>query len=230
MPETKVDHKVVDEAAEYLGVPRAQVIVRMAEMKATLHKVWNATNPDSLDALRKFYSGENPLHFYNVLEFNTWSDAQYPRVDFVKYGIQSAFDYGCGCGTTAVHLVENGIKKIAITELSDSLRKFAIWRLKKRGVEPEVVAVKDFRPLSKRYDLITCIDVMEHLPNPMDMMYHFSKHCKYFYSTALKPADISQHLNLWPKERIIELLAVFGFKPLWLAADAGRGFFESSQS
>jgi 2-polyprenyl-3-methyl-5-hydroxy-6-metoxy-1,4-benzoquinol methylase len=227
MPDTNVKSHIIDEAAEFLGTDRDYVVKKIAEMKAILHKIWAKKNPSSLDALRKFYN-EEPLHFFNVLDFNTWSDAQYPPVDFREYNIKLALDYGCGCGTTALALLDKGVEEIAIAELSEPLRNFAIWRLNKKGIKPLVIEVKDFRPLDRHFDLITTIDVLEHLPHPIDMVYHFAKHARYLYSTALKPQDMSQHLNLWPKEEVVKLFEILGWRALWLAKDEGRGFFESA--
>ena len=226
MPDTNIKSKVIDEAAEYLKISREMVVREIETMKSELHKIWNSNRPQTIEELKKFYN-EQPLHFFNVLDFNTWSDAQYPKVNLIEYGIKTAVDFGCGCGTTAVYLSDLGIQT-DVAELSEPLRKFAVWRLRKRGYTTNEVSLANMMPLKKKYDLVTCIDVLEHLINPLEMVYHFAQHAKYFYATALKPQDMSQHLNLWPREKVIDIFIDLGWKPIWLAQDEGRGFFESA--
>jgi 2-polyprenyl-3-methyl-5-hydroxy-6-metoxy-1,4-benzoquinol methylase len=111
--------------------------------------------------------------------------------------------------------------------MDDLLIEFTVWRMQKRKHSVGIVTLDSFKPIKKNYDLITCIDVLEHLINPLEMLTQFRDHAKYLYITALKPADISQHLNMWNKDRIIDIMKAIGWKPIWLAADEGRGFFEN---
>jgi len=222
--ETVTDNPIIDEAAEFLNLSRLEVLENLIKMKNELHKDWNKVNPSNLSSLNDFYM-THPLHFYNVLDFDTWSDAQIPKIKFDGLGIKTAFDYGCGAGKTAVHLGEKGIS-VDICEMDPLLRDFTTWRMQKRKFSIGIVSLDSFKPIKKNYDLITCIDVLEHMINPLEMLTQFREHAKYLYVTALKPKAISQHLNMWDQERIIDIMKAIGWSPIWLASDEGRGFFE----
>jgi 2-polyprenyl-3-methyl-5-hydroxy-6-metoxy-1,4-benzoquinol methylase len=232
MPITNYEHIVIQESAEFLTVTKEYVRLQIEEMKASLHKIWNSMSPNDIESVTRFYTS-NPLHFYNVIEFNTWSDAQRPPIleGVTKGGkirLKSALDFGCGCGTTAIFLSELGESgiQVDIADVNTQLQNFAKWRLDRRGYKSEIVSLLGFKPIKKHYDLITCLDVLEHLTNPLEMISHFREHADYVYLTALKPAKISQHLNLWDSERIIDIICAIGFEAMWLAPDQGRGLFK----
>jgi len=222
--ETVTTNLIIDEAAEFLCLSREEVLENIVKMKNELHKDWNRANPTSIEELKTFYN-EHPLHFYNVIDFDTWSDAQNVRVPFGKVEIKTAFDYGCGGGKTAVFLGDRKIS-VDVCDLDIRLRDFTVWRMKQRNYAVDVVELDSLKPIKKQYDLITCVDVLEHMINPLEMMTQFREHAKYFYCTALKPKAISQHLNMWDQDRIIDVMKAIGWNAIWLAGDEGRGFFE----
>lgn len=223
--DTNPNSPLVDEVALYLSISKAQVLEKIKLMKETLHKIWMVGHPETIDEIKDFYL-KNELHFYNVIDFNTWSNAQQIPVDIQGKGITTAIDFGSGCGTTALYLAERGVK-VDLLELSPQLLSFAKWRLAKKGFAYGVVTPSDIDPLKKNYDLVTCIDVLEHTVNPMELFYHFSKKAKYLYSTALMPKAMSQHLNLWPQENIVGLLDILGWESQVMFENGGRGFFKS---
>ena len=219
-----INNPIIDEASEFLNMKREYIVAKIYEMENNLHKIWNQRNPQTYSEIIDFYKKEE-LHFFNVLQFNLWSNAQMPFVDFNKYPIKTCFEFGCGIGTTALLLAEMGFE-VDIADANIKLVEFTKFRLNKRGYKCNIINIDKYKPLEKSYDLITTIDVLEHVLNPIELMVHFREYSKYWYVTNLNPAKISQHLCLWNNDRIIDIIKAIGWNPLWLAEDSGRGFFE----
>ena len=218
------EHEIITDAIEFLNIDRNEIEKKISEMENTLHKIWNNRNPQTYIDILNFYQTEE-LAFYNVIQFNTWSNAQKPSISFKKFPIKTALDFGCGGGTTALYLAEQGYE-VDICDVNSKLVEFTKFRLNKNGYQCNIIPLDKFKPLTKNYDFITTIDVLEHVLNPLELIIHFRKHSKYWYSTALKPSQISQHLCLWDNEKIIDIIKSIGWNPIWLAGDEGRGFFE----
>jgi len=212
------------DAMEYLGLSQSELEQKINIAKSEKMKIWHDLNPQNISQLTEYYKN-NEMSFFDILDFNTWSNAQIPIYDFSKLDIKTCLDFGCGCGSTALHLAKQGYE-VSICDLNNLMTEFTLFRLQKYGFDAHIVDLSELKPLKTNYDLITTIDVLEHVFNPLELIIHFREYSKYWYSTALKPKPMPEHLGLWKDETIIDIIKSIGWSPLWLASDEGRGFFQ----
>jgi len=217
-------HPIIADAMEYTGLTEDGIYDKIEISQKELHKKWIEKDPQTYFEILNFYQNSE-IGFYDILQYNTWSNAQKPFIDITKYDIKTVLEFGCGCGQTALILAGQGFE-VDIADVNNLMTGFTFFRLKKNGYKCNIVQLDKYKPLTKNYDIITTVDVLEHIINPFEMIIHFREHSKYWYSTALKPIKMAQHLCLWENDKIIDIVKAIGWQPVQLSNDEGRGFFK----
>ncbi|MBI4292217.1 MAG: bifunctional 2-polyprenyl-6-hydroxyphenol methylase/3-demethylubiquinol 3-O-methyltransferase UbiG [Betaproteobacteria bacterium] len=121
----------------------------LARFSALAHRWWD---PES-----EF----KPLHQINPLRLD-WIDR------IAQLSGKSVLDVGCGGGILAEAMVQRGAKVKGI-DLSDKGLKVARFHLLESGlsVDYEAVSAEDLAAREPgRYDVVTCMELLEHVPNP----------------------------------------------------------------
>lgn len=83
----------------------------------------------------------------------------------LKYGCTSMLDFGSGVGSGALLFARHGMS-VALADISSALLGFAQGRLENRGVPAEFFDLKTAVLPASSYDLITAMDVFEHIAEP----------------------------------------------------------------
>ncbi|MGH6953185.1 MAG: class I SAM-dependent methyltransferase [Alphaproteobacteria bacterium] len=118
--------------------------------------------------LRQMYHSRNEC--YHVL-----ADAMRPA------GAVGDFcEYGCGVAPITAWLRPRFPRwRYTLVDLPSPMLEFARWRF--RGfphVETKEPGLGADLPLRRSYDVITCMDVLEHVINPVEVVKHLSEHLK----------------------------------------------------
>jgi len=175
-----------DELSAYSGQSLDLVRVRARYAGYELAWQWNQadrSNPES------FYS-ESDLYLYDLSEYQTrlhaagWHDW---LAHIVKhYNVKSVLDFGGGIGETSITCSKVGVRIIDFVELSDTpQRKYARHRFARNEIKG--VNICDRIPAHSTYDLIICMDVLEHMRFPQVQLEEFQR---------LAPALISNCIDV----------------------------------
>lgn len=132
------------------------------------------------------------------------------REIFRAYCPQYAMDIGCAFGYLVERLRVRGIEawgidtsEYALSQATDKVRKFL-----------DLASGAD--PLPRRYDLITCIEVVEHMPPEMALA-TIENICTHADSVLFSstPDDIytETHINVQPADHWMTTFAKYGMKP-----------------
>tara|TARA_Y100000766_G_C18894225_1_gene600141 strand:- start:219 stop:881 length:663 start_codon:yes stop_codon:yes gene_type:complete len=96
------------------------------------------------------------------------------RWDFAIKSIQnfsgSILDYGCGDGSLIQYYIDGGFTKISCVEVS-SLRRKNIQKI--YGSKVDLFNEYDFNKSKNKYDVICCLDVLDHIINPFELLKNF---------------------------------------------------------
>ena len=96
------------------------------------------------------------------------------RWDFAIKSIQdfsgSILDYGCGDGSLIQYYIDGGFKKISCVEVS-SVRRKKIEKL--YGSKVDLYKEYDFNKSNKKFNVICCLDVLDHIINPFQLLKNF---------------------------------------------------------
>jgi 2-polyprenyl-3-methyl-5-hydroxy-6-metoxy-1,4-benzoquinol methylase len=159
------------EAAEFLGEPLSEVQRRVDESAAAFPAEWNrlVTDPSSPEQLTRFYN-ESTTELYEQIAWHA-GDAIHGR-SFACSGLASTrpgrdfLDFGSGIGSNAIVFGLAGFR-VTLADIADPLRNFAKWRCERRGIDVRTIDLKRASLPRAVYDVVTCFDVLEHVPAPL---------------------------------------------------------------
>lgn len=177
----------------------------------------------SSQSIDRFYD-ETEAYLYNLIWWHTLIEDDTPlahvtALDFARQcGCESYLDFGSGISSGAILFARDGME-IACADISSSLLDFSAWRLHKRGLHARLIDLKQ-RPLpGNAFDLVTAMDVFEHLTNPtgaVDQIWEALRSGGFLYGRfALEPDDKRPQHIVHDFEPVFRQLRDRGFVPVW---------------
>lgn len=133
----------------------------------------------------------NELNHFNALA-NEWWDPQGPmrtlhhitpwRIDYLKKqcSLQNkpVLDIGCGAGILCEALAREDAQVTGI-DLAEDLIQVAQERSKNHSISYHISNTEHFaEENTARYDLVTCLEMLEHVPNPEQIVMAAANLCK----------------------------------------------------
>jgi 2-polyprenyl-3-methyl-5-hydroxy-6-metoxy-1,4-benzoquinol methylase len=89
-------------------------------------------------------------------------------------------EYGCGSAVLTEYLIERFPNlKYTVADILSNTLDFVRWKKERYGYQYNILNIgagKQGIPLSDPYDLIICQDVLEHTPNPLEIVTSFVEH------------------------------------------------------
>ena len=170
---------LVDEAAEYLGIPLAEAWDRLRGAGDRFRDEWIATVGQSTDAtlITEFYNRVD-TELFELLEWHAVDPIHY-RTLILRDAVRprrgrSYLDYGSGIGSDAVVFAEAGYS-VTVADISDLLLGFAEFRCRKRGATVHTIDLKSQELPANAYDVAVCFDVLEHIPEPIPVVHRIHR-------------------------------------------------------
>lgn len=158
----------------------------------SIHEFWVRYTLGRMDAAtlweRKPRTGEVDYRsFYGETEYFVLRQMYYHRND-CHHLIASSLtsregdfcEYGGGVGPITAWLHPRLPRwRFTLVDLPSPVLDFARWRFRRHpNVETLSPGLGDDLPLRRAYDVITCLDVLEHVVNPLDVVRHLVEHLK----------------------------------------------------
>lgn len=144
------------------------------------HKqAWFARSRDSL---------EDRMHFYKEVHVYPFRQPYNKRFggyrwcrELVRHRPHPVIlEYGCGSAVWTEHLVERFHEcQYVVADIPSTTLEFVTWKKRTYGYPYEILTIgpgKEGIPLNREYDLIVCQDVLEHVPNPLEVVTAFVSH------------------------------------------------------
>jgi len=77
-------------------------------------------------------------------------------------------DFGCGVGSHGIYMLEEGAGGVDFLDVEGPAIKYAKWRTQQRQLSGDIEFLNPGSDLKlQKYDVVLCIDVMEHIADPM---------------------------------------------------------------
>jgi SAM-dependent methyltransferase len=160
------------EAAEYLGLSFDETLQRIERSGTDFPDEWERMVTDSSDPkqLVRFYN-ESQAELFEQIAWHA-SEPIHHR-SLVCADLASTLpgrhflDYGSGIGSNALVFGLAGFR-VTLADIADPLRNFAKWRCERRGIPVRTIDLKRETLDASSYDVITCFDVLEHVPAPLE--------------------------------------------------------------
>lgn len=218
----------VAELAEYTGEDVALVRTKLAQAGDALKTEWRTQKRTSAAQVDAFYK-ETGQYLYDLTQFNYspmyagWRGAICNVCQQAGEGrVLRVLDYGGGIGTTLLDLADLPNMRLAYADLPGQTFDYARWRFARRGLDVEMVAVDGDDPLAGRvFDVIVCLDVIEHLVEPERAVTYLIDHLQpggllILTVTFYAPEPDTMHLNLdrYTNEGFYKIVRDMGMKEL----------------
>jgi 2-polyprenyl-3-methyl-5-hydroxy-6-metoxy-1,4-benzoquinol methylase len=97
----------------------------------------------------------SPLAYVTALQF-----AQ-------REGCRSCLDFGAGVGSGSLLFVQHGLN-VGLADISSPLLEFSRWRFQLRRLPGEFFDLKKSDLPNESFDMVTAMDVFEHLVDPLN--------------------------------------------------------------
>jgi len=134
---------------------------------------WRTRRVDPTDrqAVEDFYD-QSVAYLFELMKWHTLEDDNGPLAYVValrfaqQHGCRTYMDFGSGVGSGALLFARHGFQ-VTLSDISTTMLDFARARLARRGMGATFIDLKTERLPSQRYDIITAMDVWEHLVDPV---------------------------------------------------------------
>ena len=133
---------------------------------------WQAKfNPQDARTVEQFYD-QSEAYIYDLTWWHTLIEDNTPlsyvfALHFAQnQNCRQHLDFGAGIGAGSILFLRHGIAS-TLADISSNLLTFCRWRLETRGLSAESIDLKTRKLPSAAYDMITAMDVFEHLVDPV---------------------------------------------------------------
>jgi len=167
--ETDLIESGLRELAEYFGISRDEARRQCEAALAESKREWESSSRQTPDEIKDFYRATRSYIFEHV-----WWHATDPATNAANVEIlncaqnrqaQNVLDFGSGVGANAILFARHGFH-VTLADISTPMLEFARWRLARRGIAAELIDLNRQTLPNARFDFVTAVDVLEHLPHP----------------------------------------------------------------
>lgn len=130
--------------------------------------MWRSAAPKTEEEIKKFYE-QNPFYIFDLIFWHSTRYQSALRRELSGIAKGSVLDYGGGAGFLSMNIADKGIV-VDYADLEGRTFDFARWIFTKRGYRNINVINLSKESISKKYDTIFCIDVLEHSRNQKNLL------------------------------------------------------------
>ncbi len=187
----RIDKDTLNFLKKYYNLPEKDVFRLLRTGGKLSADFWFCSNPKTEEEVIRFYE-ENPFYVFNLIFWHGTSYQRKLRAELIDLATGRVLDYGGGTGDLSLKLAQKGLK-VDYADLQGKTFNFARSFLKENNLNINMINLSK-TGISRRYDTIFCIDVIEHVKNPKSLLKNLVQHLKKdgrLIITALHP-DISK--------------------------------------
>lgn len=159
----------VRELAEYFGVSRDEARRACLSALDDSRREWNLSPRQTHAQVIDFYRHTRSYLFEHVWWHATDTAENSANVEILNYalgrGAREYLDFGSGVGSNAILFARSGFK-VTLADVSETMLGFARWRMERRGLAAEFINLNHQQLPRGRFDLVTAVDLCEHLTSP----------------------------------------------------------------
>ncbi|MGB2762528.1 MAG: methyltransferase domain-containing protein [Minisyncoccales bacterium] len=215
----RLDKDIVKDLAEYFDLDQKKIIWMLKSGKRLNNDFWYLLNPKTEEEIKKFYEF-TPYYIFDLTYWHMSRAQRNFRNNIIKLCEGDILDYGGGIGDLCLEFAKRGLN-ITYADIYGRTFEFAEWLFRKRGYEIETINLTK-ESLSKNYDTILCIDVIEHVSDPQkllkDLTCHLNNNGKLIITNLnIQEIKYPMHFKIgFNAENYLNSLGLFRTKEPWL--------------
>jgi 2-polyprenyl-3-methyl-5-hydroxy-6-metoxy-1,4-benzoquinol methylase len=179
-----VNTAIFDPTIRYYREARGLEISRPEALARALNKqrhkdMWFQRERRSVEDIRQFYQEADVYPFRQPYNKRLGGYRWY--AELVRHIPRPAIlEYGCGSAVLTEYLLARCPQaRFSVADIPSATLEFVKWKKKAYQLPYEILTIgtgRDGIPLQSEYDLIICQDVLEHTPNPLEIVSAFVEH------------------------------------------------------
>lgn len=174
-----LNRKWLDELREYYGwKDDNQFWKTYYKKRKEASKLWYQKIRKTEKQIRSFYAESD---YWVLRQMYIHKNNCFPEIaKFIpKTGNVLFCEYGCGVASVTAWLIPRFDNlKYSLADINTPTLKFAKWRFRNnKNVEIIKIPLNNL-PFKKKYDFITCFEVLEHVTQPLKIVKHLVDHLK----------------------------------------------------
>ena len=203
---------------------KAEIRRRCEHAVTSLKREWEETvRPADRRSIERFYDKSQAM-LYELMWWHTLDEDVSPLAYVValrfaqQHGCQRYLDFGAGVGSGGILFARQRLQT-ALADVSSSLLHFSAWRLGIRNLDVRYIDLKLSGLPSQAFDVITAMNIFEHLSDPVEEVKTLWKALKpggFLYARISPEADEDrpQHI-VHDFEPTFECMRALGFIEVW---------------
>jgi mycofactocin glycosyltransferase len=202
----------------------AEIQRRCADAVAELKHEWlDTVQPADRRSIERFYDKSQAM-LYELMWWHTLRDDISPlsyvlALRFAQQrGCRSYLDFGAGVGAGGILFARHGLQ-VSLADISSSLLRFSAWRLGIRKLAAQYIDLKLSHLANQGFDVITAMDVFEHLSDPIeavDKLWNALKPGGFLYARISAEPDEARPQHIVEDfEPTFERMRTLGFVEVW---------------
>ena len=167
-------------SAYYRGLTWREFWIRYTLLRMEAAKLWDRKPRDGETDYRSFFA-ETDYFVLRQMYYHRNSCFHWVADALKRVGRAGDFcEYGSGVAPVTAWLRPRFPQwRFTVVDLPAPALEFARWRFRGAGnVEALEPGLGRDLPLRRAYDVITCLEVLEHVINPLDVVRHLAEHLK----------------------------------------------------
>lgn len=206
------------ELSQYFKVSPKEVINQYQTKRPQTALLWNKKARKTKDQIHSFYQ-ETDYFIYRQTQFNLHKPHLDIALSLLLKPTGKFCEYGGGVGP-----ITNRLTKLFpnwqyhLTDLNCPVLSFAKWRFKNnQNVSFSTVTSKSL-PLTEKYDVIVCKQVLEHVTNPLEVVKHLINHLNpkgwLYLDFIYEPGEENLESGAKQRKRVLSFLQT-NLKPIF---------------
>jgi mycofactocin glycosyltransferase len=202
----------------------AEVQRRCEYAVASLKREWEDTvQAADRQSIERFYD-ESQAMLYELMGWHTLSEDVSPLAYVLalrfaqQHGCRSYLDFGSGVGSGGILFARHGLEA-TLADISSSLLRLSAWRLGIRKLSAQYIDLKVSKLPNEGFDVITAMDVFEHLSDPVEAVEKLWKALKpggFLYARISAEPDEARPQHIVEDfEPTFERMRALGFREVW---------------
>ncbi|HEY2989183.1 MAG TPA: class I SAM-dependent methyltransferase [Candidatus Binatia bacterium] len=169
-----LEASIVDELGRYMKCadPAAIRLRCRRAVDALAHEWRDKVDPADRKSIENFYNNSDG-EIYELMWWHTLAEDISPlsyvtALEFAaREGCRSCLDFGAGVGSGSILFARRGFD-VGLADISSPLLNFSRWRFESRNLPAEFFDLKTRALPRQAFDMITAMDVFEHLADPVE--------------------------------------------------------------